>query len=253
MAALRAYRQGAPTRVIMANSHFRFKQFTVHQEHASFRITTDSVLLGAWAELQGVKRILDIGTGTGILALMAAQRSDAYIVAIEPDRNSFMQAGLNIAGSPWHDRISLINTSAQEYLSGEDLLFDTVITNPPFFNDSLLNPDPGKASTRHSITLSHRELLESSLRLMSPGGTLQTVLPVNEAATFMDMASAAGLSCSRRLIVKPTPLLPPARILMTLGFVERACEEATVVIEKGGRHEYSDEYKSLTKDFYLRF
>jgi tRNA1Val (adenine37-N6)-methyltransferase len=237
----------------MANSHFRFKQFTVHQEHASFRITTDSVLLGAWAELQGVKRILDIGTGTGILALMAAQRSDAYIVAIEPDRNSFMQAGLNIAGSPWHDRISLINTSAQEYLSGEDLLFDTVITNPPFFNDSLLNPDPGKASTRHSITLSHRELLESSLRLMSPGGTLQTVLPVNEAATFMDMASAAGLSCSRRLIVKPTPLLPPARILMTLGFVERACEEATVVIEKGGRHEYSDEYKSLTKDFYLRF
>jgi tRNA1Val (adenine37-N6)-methyltransferase len=237
----------------MANSHFRFKQFTVHQEHASFRITTDSVLLGAWAELQGVKRILDIGTGTGILALMAAQRSDAYIVAIEPDRNSFMQAGLNIAGSPWHDRISLINTSAQEYLSGEDLLFDTVITNPPFFNDSLLNPDPWKASTRHSITLTHRELLESSLRLMSPGGTLQTVLPVNEAATFMDMASAAGLSCSRRLIVKPTPLLPPARILMTLGFVERACEEATVVIEKGGRHEYSDEYKSLTKDFYLRF
>ncbi|MCU0366473.1 MAG: methyltransferase [Bacteroidales bacterium] len=237
----------------MANSHFRFKQFTVHQEHASFRITTDSVLLGAWAELQGVKRILDIGTGTGILALMAAQRSDAYIVAIEPDRNSFMQAGLNIAGSPWHDRISLINTSAQEYLSGKGMLFDTIITNPPFFNDSLLNPDPGKASTRHSITLSHRELLESSLRLMSPGGTLQTVLPVNEAATFMDMASAAGLSCSRRLIVKPTPLLPPARILMTLGFVERACEEATVVIEKGGRHEYSDEYKSLTKDFYLRF
>lgn len=237
----------------MANSHFRFKQFTVHQEHASFRITTDSVLLGAWAELKGVKRILDIGTGTGILALMAAQRSDAYIVAIEPDRNSFMQAGLNISGSPWHDRISLINTSAQEYICSDGLLFDTIITNPPYFNDSLLNHDPGKASTRHSITLSHRELLETSLRLLSPAGTIQTVLPVNEAAIFMDMASAAGLSCSRRLTVKPTPLLPPARILMTLGFAMSACEEATIVIEKGGRHDYSDEYRSLTKDFYLKF
>jgi len=238
---------------IMANSHFRFKQFTVHQEHASFRITTDSVLLGAWAELKEVRRILDIGTGTGILALMAAQRSDAYIVAIEPDRNSFMQAGLNIAGSPWHDRINLRNTTAQDYISDDGLLFDTIITNPPFFNDSLLNPDPGKASTRHSITLTHRELLESSLRLMSPAGTLQTVLPVNEAESFMNMASTAGLSCSRRLTVKPTPLLPPARILMTLGFGKRACEEATIVIEKGGRHDYSDKYKSLTKDFYLKF
>lgn len=237
----------------MANSHFRFKQFTLHQEHAAFRITTDSVLLGAWADLDGVKCILDIGTGTGILALMAAQRSDAYVVAIEPDRNSFMQAGLNIAGSPWHDRISLINTSLQEYISSAGMLFDTIITNPPFFNDSLLNPDPGKAKARHAVTLTHRTLLESSLRLMSPGGTLQIVLPVNEATAFAEMASSAGLSCVRRLIVKPTPLLPPSRMLMTLGLVKRPCEEAIIIIENGDRHEYSDEYRALTKDFYLKF
>lgn len=237
----------------MANSYFRFKQFTLHQEHAAFRITTDSVLLGAWADLNGVKSILDIGTGTGILALMAAQRSDAEIVAIEPDRNSFMQAGLNIAGSPWHDRISLINTTLQEYISSAGMFFDTIITNPPFFNDSLLNPDPGKAQARHSVTLTHRTLLDASLRLMSPGGTLQAVLPVNEATAFIEMASSVGLTIVRRLIVNPTPLLPPSRMLMTLALVKGACEEKTIVIEKDGRHEYSDEYRSLTKDFYLKF
>ncbi|MCU0377116.1 MAG: methyltransferase [Bacteroidales bacterium] len=237
----------------MANNYFIFKQFTLHQEHAAFRITTDSVLLGAWADLNGVKSILDIGTGTGILALMAAQRSDAYIVAIEPDRNSFMQAGLNIANSPWHDRISLVNTTLQEYLISAGMLFDTIITNPPFFNDSLLNPDPGKAKARHSVTLTHRTLLDASLRLISPGGTLQTVLPVNEATAFTEMASSAGLTCVRRLTVKPTPHLPPSRMLMTLALVQRACEEKTIVIEKDGRHDYSDEYRSLTKDFYLKF
>ena len=101
----------------MSNNYFKFKQFTVHQEHAPFKVTTDSVLLGAWAQLEGAKNILDIGTGTGILALMAAQRTGAQIVAIEPDPGSFMQAGLNISDSPWHDRITLINTRVQELLS----------------------------------------------------------------------------------------------------------------------------------------
>ena len=104
----------------MANDFFKFKQFTIHQEHAAFRITTDSVLLGAWADLDGVQHILDVGTGTGILALMAAQRCDASVVALEPDRNSFMQAGLNITVSPWSDRITLFNRTLQEF-SGDTM------------------------------------------------------------------------------------------------------------------------------------
>jgi tRNA1Val (adenine37-N6)-methyltransferase len=237
----------------MANDYFKFKRFTVHQEHAAFRITTDSVLLGAWAALDGVMHVLDVGTGTGILALMAAQRSDAQVVAIEPDRISFMQAGLNITASPWPDRITLLNMTLEEYLRGTSVLFETIITNPPFFNASLPNPDVRKAVTRHSITLTHAGLLEASLRLLTPDGTLQLVLPVNEAKKFAAMAQDFGLYLWRRLSVVPTPELPPARMLMTLGRQKQDCEESVIVIEKGGRHIYSDEYVSLTKDFYLEF
>jgi tRNA1Val (adenine37-N6)-methyltransferase len=225
----------------------------VHQEHAAFRVTTDSVLLGAWAALDGVANILDIGTGTGILALMAAQRSEALIVAIEPDINSFMQAGINFANSPWHERIVLYNSTLQNYTPESGVLFDTIITNPPFFNNSLPNPDSEKANTRHSLTLIHRELLDSSLRLLAPGGTLQMVLPVAEAGEFIEMSVSEGLYCHRRLTVKPTPVLPPARLLMTLGRSPGEKEDKTIVIEKGGRHEFSDEYISLTKEFYLKF
>ncbi len=157
----------------MSNNYFKFKQFTVQQEYAPFKITTDSVLLGAWAGLEGAKKILDIGTGTGILALMAAQRTDAQIVAIEPEPASYMQAGLNITGSPWHDRITLYNSTVQEYKPDAGLLFDAVITNPPFFIDSLPNPDVGKAMARHSLTLSYHELIEVSTA--SPGTFRYTV------------------------------------------------------------------------------
>jgi tRNA1Val (adenine37-N6)-methyltransferase len=237
----------------MANSYFKFKKFTVHQEHAPFKITTDSVMLGAWAQIAGAKNILDIGTGTGILALMAAQRTEAQIVAVEPDPGSYMQAGLNISDSPWHKRITLINTRVQDYFPAANLLFDAVITNPPFFIDSLTNPDAGKAMARHSLNLSHRELLEAALRLMTPSGTLQMVLPVNEAGQIIEMAGSLRLHCQRKLNVKPKPEIPPSRVLMTLGRNQGSVEESTIIIEKEGRHNYSDEYVSLTKDFYLKF
>jgi tRNA1Val (adenine37-N6)-methyltransferase len=237
----------------MANNYFIFKQFTVHQEHAIFKITTDSVLLGAWAGLEGARHVLDAGTGTGILALMAAQRCDANIVAIEPDRTSFMQAGLNITASPWHNRIMLINSTLQDYNPDNKILFDVIITNPPFFVNSLLNPDRNKAAARHSLTLSHDELIAHAVRLLAPAGALHLVLPASEAEQFISMAKHHGLSCQRRLNVKPTPSVPPVRVLMTLGQQKREGEENIMVIEKGGRHHYSDEYVSLTKDFYLKF
>ena len=237
----------------MSSNYFKFKKFTVHQEHAPFKVTTDSVVLGAWADFRGAKNILDIGAGTGILSLMAAQRSGAQIIALEPDPGSFMQAGLNICASPWHKRITLTNSMVQDYSPGNNRLFDTIITNPPFFVDSLPNPEAAKARARHSLTLSHRELVTAALRLLAGEGTLQLVLPVNEAEIFTVMAAEAGLYCRRRLTVRPTPSLPAARLLMTLGRVRGSIEESALVIEKGGRHHYSDEYVSLTKEFYLKF
>lgn len=216
-------------------------------------ITTDSVLLGAWVSLDGAQSVLDIGTGTGILALMAAQRSNAIIVAIEPDRDSFIQAGQNIADSPWNERITMVNSTLQDYLPEHGLRFDTIITNPPFFHASLPNRDTRRAAPRHTVTLTHLELLEAAQRLLAPEGTLQLILPLSEAILFEAMASSSGWFCSRKLTVRPTPSLPPARVLMTLSGNNDGFDETEIVIEKGGRHIYSEEYVSLTKDFYLKF
>lgn len=238
----------------MSSGYFRFKQFTIHQELAAFGVTTDSVLLGAWARIERAGTILDIGTGTGLLALMAAQRSDARIFAIEPDRNSFIQAGINFAASPWHNRMTLIHTSVQDFRPDAEKLFDGIITNPPYFIDSLLNPDEGKARARHNVSLSHTDLAGSVARLLAPAGSLHIVFPLNEARMFSEEAAVQGLHCTRRLLVRPSPSTPPARVLMTLTCQPvSVCEESELVIEKGGRHLYSDEYVSLTKDFYLKF
>lgn len=237
----------------MSNDFFRFKQFTVLQGSASFSVTSDSVLLGAWARIEGAGTILDIGTGTGLLTLMAAQRSDARIVAIEPDLHSYKQAGLNFEDSPWKERITLLNTSVQEFKPDAGAGFDAIITNPPYFIDSLINPDLSKARTRHALTLSQAELLEAAMQLLNPGGSIHLVLPVPEAERFLALAVSCGLFCCRRMLVRPTPAQQPSRALMTLSQENGPCTEEEIVIEKGGRHIYSDEYVSLTKEFYLKF
>lgn len=238
----------------MSNNYFTFKLFTVNQQYAAFKVTTDSVLLGAWAELGICGTVLDIGTGTGILALMAAQRSAAKIVAIEPDDSSFMQAGLNFAASPWHERLTLYHTTLQDYRPDAGLLFDAIIINPPYFVDSLLNPDEGKARARHNVSMSYDDIAKAAPRLLATAGTLHLVLPGNEAERFAVAAAAHDLHCIRRMLVRPTPELPPERVLMSLKRgATAACEESSMVIEEGGRHQYSDEYVSLTKDFYLKF
>jgi len=133
------------------------------------------------------------------------------------------------------------------------MLFDAIITNPPYFVDSLPNPVKGKALARHTISMSHAVLAEVTVRLLSPGGKLHLVLPADRAEKFLSLSVTYGLFCSRRLLVKPTPAQPPSRVLMTLGREAVPVTEEELVIEKGGRHVYSDEYVSLTKDFYLKF
>jgi len=237
----------------MSSGQFRFKQFTINQERAMFKVTTDSVLLGAWTDIERAGSILDIGTGTGLLALMAAQRSAARIVAIEPDRDSFLQAGININGSPWAERITLLNTALQDYYPDGGAGFEAIIINPPYFVNSLMNPDENKARARHNVTLQQTDLLEAAGRLLNNGGSLHLVLPVNEAERFLVLAVNYRLFCSRRMLVRPTPGQQPSRVLMTLRQENGPFIEEEIVIEKGGRHIYSAEYVSLTKEFYLKF
>ncbi len=236
----------------MANSYFSFKQFTVRQKKAAFRVTTDSVLLGAWADFNGAERIMDIGTGTGLLALMAAQRFEAHITALEPDIPSFEEAQTNVDNSPWASRIFLIKCAVQDFVPENGMVFDTVITNPPFFRGSLLNPDIRKAKARHDLSLNPDELLTAAARLLTREGKLQLVLPVAEGMLFMKTAESYGFFCRRILRVKPNHASAVRRVLMTLGRgLSGTPEDSTLVIESGARHEYSNEYTALTKEFYL--
>lgn len=236
----------------MPNNYFRFKQFTIIQERSAFRIGTDGVLLGAFAEVNGRRKILDAGTGTGLIALMLAQRSDAEIVAIEPDGGSFTEASENVLHSKWAGRIQVRNCRLQDY-EPEGGKFDLIVTNPPYFIHSLKNPDPVRAETRHNHNLSHKDILEGTGRLLHEDGALQLILPYPEGTVFVAEAQAHGFFCNHILKIKPAPAAGIKRLILTLSRKREKAREQFLTIETGKRHHFTDEYVNLTRDFYPGF
>ena len=236
----------------MANPWFRFKQFLVRQEKSAFKVGTDGVLLGAWADTDGVNTVLDIGTGTGLLALMLAQRTKAKIMAIEIDRASYQQASENIKNSPWTDRINVQHCSIQDFSS--EGKFDLIITNPPFFQDSLRPEEEGRSKSRHNTMLSLDELAGSAIRHMHGESKFSLVLPVEESSDFEHIASGVGLFLHRILHIRPTPAHPVKRHLMEYRlYPTKKVHSEELIVEKGERHDYTPEYRNLTKEFYLKY
>jgi tRNA1Val (adenine37-N6)-methyltransferase len=236
----------------MANPSFSFKQFAINQDKCAFKVGTDGVLLGACADIAGKKRILEIGTGTGLIALMLAQRCDSEITAIEPDFDSFSQASANIRMSKWSEKIRIENCSLQDF-NPEDPGFDLIVSNPPYFIDSLKNPDPVKSNARHNDNLTHKDILEGAGRLLDENGLLQLILPYDEGNILIAEAQEYGFYCNS--ILKVRPLLSSAIRRMILGFGRGKIRpvESFLTIEKGKRHDFTEEYINLTKDFYLKF
>lgn len=236
----------------MANNYFSFKQFTVFQDRCAFRVGTDGVLLGACTDITDARSILDIGTGTGLIALMLAQRSEAEITAIEPDRNSFEQACSNVENSKWGNRIKVINTLLQDYFPGPTK-YDLVVSNPPFFTDSLPNPDQVKAATRHNIQMNNEELLSGVSRLIAAGGRFQVIMPYVEGNILIAEAQAFGMYCVNILKIKPLPTSEVRRLILTFSREKINTHESFLTIEHGKRHGFTEEYKNLTKDYYIKF
>lgn len=236
----------------MSNDYFQFKQFTVRHDRCAFRVGTDGVLLGALADIRGRSRILDVGTGSGLVALMLAQRSDAEIVAIEPHRDSFLQACANTAQCPWADRIKVVNSSLQDF-NPDGTLFDLIVSNPPFFIASLKNPDPAKSVSRHNDTLTHQDILEGTTRLLTEDGLLQVIMPVAEGKIFVEKAEGHGLYCKGITHISTTPFSGPKRLVLGFGRQKNAVTESNLTIETGKRHEYTPEFVELIKEFYLKF
>ncbi|CAH8204109.1 tRNA1(Val) (adenine(37)-N6)-methyltransferase [Vibrio aestuarianus] len=228
---------------------FKFKQFSVEGGHSGMPVSTDGVLLGAWAFTHSPNSILDIGTGTGLLALMSAQRfPDAYITAVEIDDFAFATASHNSAASPWSSRIQVIHSDILHTPFVKQ--FDAIICNPPYFNDGERSQHQQRATARHTTTLSHQDLLLKAKNLLHPNGNACFVLPKYEGELFISLAKALGWHISRLCTVQPTVNKPVHRLLIELSLTAVDTVQSHLVIHS--QDGYSEEFIALTKDFYLK-
>lgn len=234
----------------MSNPYFQFKQFTVWHDKCAMKVGTDGVLLGAWTSVQNAHKILDVGTGTGLVALMLAQRSlpDADIVALEIDETAAGQARENVTRSPWKERVEVVQTDFRSYQSSDK--FDVVVSNPPYFVDSLECPDRQRNAARHNDSLTYEELLEGVAGLLAEDGTFTIVIPVDVADRVKMIAAVKNLYAVRQLNVITKPGGVPKRTLITFTFSNQECVVEELLTELA-RHQYSEEYIALTQEYYL--
>ncbi|MHC1705819.1 MAG: tRNA1(Val) (adenine(37)-N6)-methyltransferase [Tenuifilaceae bacterium] len=236
----------------MGKNYFRFKQFVIKQEVAAMKVGTDGVLLGAWVDLKNVNNVLDIGTGSGIIALMIAQRCNANIKAVEIDLASAQQAKANFESSPWSNRLEIHNTSFQNYFETSSAKFDLLVSNPPYFTNSLKSQTEDRNLVRHTDLLPNSDLLNGVIKLLSAKGRFCAVFPYAEGNVFIAQAASYGLYCNKKLYIQSKPEKPILRILVDFSFEKRRLMEDNLSIHREDS-EYTDEYKLLTKDFYLAF
>jgi tRNA1Val (adenine37-N6)-methyltransferase len=236
-----------------ATGTFYFKQFKVEDGKSTMKVGTDAVLLGAAADVGGAGIILEIGTGSGVIALILAQRSTAMIDAIEIDEESAKQAGENTVNSPWAGRINIIHSSLQEFTRNYQRQYDLIVSNPPFFSCSLKSPDRKRNISRHDETLSYEDLASCSTGLMAPGASFWVILPFKESEVFTGIAKAEGLFPCYRLVIIPKEGRPGHRcILQFKRLAADTIEEKTLVILDGdGKH--TQGYRELTKELYIDF
>lgn len=211
---------------------------------------------GADAETKKVGRVLDIGSGTGVIALMVAQRtSNAQIDAVEPDSGSCEDALRNFAESPWADRLHLHGVTLQEYVScyAEKVQYDLIVSNPPYFVDSLKAPDPVRNAVRHAVSLPFEELLDGVKTLLAEHGRFAVILPVTEGVLLEKLALERSLHCVRKCLVQTKPGVPPKRVMMEFGRKSVSLHSGLLIMETERHQEFTEEYRRLTRDFYLKF
>jgi len=237
----------------MPNTWFQFKQFTIQQEHVAMKVGTDGVLLGAWASVPGPgSRVLDVGTGTGLIALMIAQRANNVSVdALEIDPSSARQALDNFQNSPWKERIHCIQSSFQDYSSQCKSRYDLIICNPPYFSASSKAPSKEKNLARHDDSLSLEDIFRDSVSLMKNTTIISLILPVQKERQAMDLITEHKLYLNRLTRVKPAPGKSTKRILLEFSFSPGKSIEDDLTIETETRHMYSDRFKNLIDEFYL--
>ena len=219
------------------------------------KLNTDGVLLGAWCNVENKHSILDIGTGTGIIALMVAQRTSDHIqiTALDIDEGACIDARTNVANSPFSNSIEVNQIAVQDFARKETLTFDLIISNPPFFTGGTFSANENKANVRHAIKLPHGELLHAVQRLLSEEGTFALILPYLEGLRMIELAERSNLHAIRITEVISKPDRPIERLLIEFTKKKRECLKNQLIIHDLDKGYYHDDYITLTKDFYLKF
>ena len=234
----------------MSNDSFKFKQFTVHQNRCAMKVGTDGTLLGAWVSVPSDSvRILDIGTGTGLIALMLAQRvPKAMITGIDIDTDAVCQAVENVEASPFADRIQIVQADVSDFKAES---FDIIVSNPPFFVDSLTCPDNQRTMARHTASLTYTTLMRSAFKLFTDKGRFSVIIPFDGRSLLESEASLAGFIMSRICAVKTTPNKQPKRFLIEFQKLPVFKLDITEEVIEISSRVKSNWYQDLTKDFYL--
>ncbi|MGC3948760.1 MAG: methyltransferase [Chryseolinea sp.] len=246
-----------------SRAHFQFQQFTVADDQCSMKVGTDAVLLAAWVSMRDAKHVLDIGTGSGVMALIAAQRTSAecLVCGVEIQPKDCAQAAANVAASPWSKRVQIICSAVQDHQPG--YRYDVIICNPPYFINSLRSPETGRNTARHSITLDHNSIVDAVNRLMSESGTANFVMPPDEGNQLRAAMETAGMQLQRFCRFRTRAGKKVERVLMSFGRtlsenpegvsdpaqVHSIDEEEILLYEHGG--DWSAKYSELTHDLYL--
>ena len=235
------------------DASFRFKQFAIRNDATAMKVGTDGVLLGAWATLDGnPQSILDIGAGSGLIALMLAQRSQAAIIdAVEIDGLAFEQCVENFEASPWPDRLFCYHCSLEEFALEIDEPYDLILSNPPFYNENVSSGDPARDTARQQASLPFFSLVQGVCQLLGPKGRFCLILPFREEESFISLAGRSGLHPNRITRVKGTAETPVKRSLIEFSFGEKGPVEDLLTLEVR-RNEYTEAYRDLTRDFYLK-
>ena len=240
----------------MSDKPFHFKEFSLSQDKCAMKVGTDGVLLGAWADISGNPfSILDIGAGTGLIALMLAQRSGAELIdALEIDEAAYEQCVENFENSPWNDRLFCYHASLDEFAEEIEDTYDLIVSNPPFFTENVPSGYRQRDMARAAISLPFEELLESVSRLLSGEGSFHVILPYKEEESFKEVAVKQGLFPYRITRVRGSEekgKTAVKRSLLSFSFEEKEVKIDELVIEKE-RHQYTEQYINLTRDFYLK-
>lgn len=233
-------------------SVFHFKKFSLEQTEAPFKVGTDSLILGSWVKVNGDETVLDIGTGTGVLALMVAQRlPDGHVLAIEPERDAFLIAEQNFINAEFKNRLVLVNEPLQKIVTSSK--FDMIISNPPYFIDSTKKSHPSASRARHTVALTFSEIIEFSFNHLTEHGKLNIILPVNEAVVFEKEALKRGFFKSKELLISSFEDSTVKRKCTEFALEKVKVEEEHLHIRDRKDKSYSEDYRALTKEYHTHF